>query len=82
MTNMDPELLALYPDGKVPMNPYADPDREVGVKTDQTHLWATDDFSQFLQGRPYTKFEVFAVLNHEGDVQAASDALRQRGYGE
>lgn len=64
-------MTSQYPDGKVPMNSYADPARSAGVRAEGDYLYATDDFSPFLQGRPYTKFEAFAVLKHGGDVAAA-----------
>jgi hypothetical protein len=36
----------------------------------------------FEANRPYTKFGVYAFLNHGGDFSAAARALAQQGYGE
>lgn len=34
------------------------------------------------EGKPYSKFEAYALLEHEGDYRQAAGALRELGYGE
>ena len=35
----------------------------------------------FEEGRPYSKFAAYALLEHDGDFKAAAGELRQQGYG-
>ena len=45
-------------------------------------LYCFSDRTPLPQGKPLTKFAVYAYLNHGGDFQAAAKALRKRGHGD
>jgi len=42
-------------------------------------VWSTS--TDFASETPYSRFAVYAHLNHRGDFAAAAKALKQRGYG-
>jgi hypothetical protein len=37
--------------------------------------------TEFEAGTPYSKFDAYAVLNHDGDRRAAAEALHGQGFG-
>ena len=41
----------------------------------------TPHWQPFAEGKVYTKFGAYALLNHGGDHQAAARELSRRGYG-
>ena len=38
-------------------------------------------WNNLVAPRPYSKFEAYAILNHDGDMHAASEALHSEGFG-
>jgi putative DNA primase/helicase len=57
-----------------------------GVCFSKTHKWEllkvfTSNASPFEPGGVYSKFAVYALLNHGGDFSAAAKALAHQGYG-
>ncbi len=48
--------------------------------TDRLFVHSTSA-APFDINRYYTKFQAFALFNHDGDFKAAADALRSQGYG-
>jgi hypothetical protein len=67
------------------------PHKERGWSATTGHCYGSNDadllfvFSSnatpFEDGKAYGKFRAFALLNHNGDLSAAADALAKQGYG-
>lgn len=58
----------------------------VGMITSQKNGWPlfycwSTSVAEFVPEEPYSRFAVYAILNHAGDYSAAAKALAARGYG-
>lgn len=53
-----------------------------GHATDRDRFFAFTTSTLFEAETPYTKFAVYALLNHGGDYSAAAADLRRQGYGD
>lgn len=63
------------------------PGKTFGVSATTNHAGSDKFFvfstsTQFEAGRAYSKFAVFALVEHHGDFSAAAKALRSLGYGQ
>jgi len=73
-----------YTNGEVTY--WARPGKDIGVSattnfggSDLMYVFTTS--TAFDANRSYDKFGAYAVLEHDGDFEAAAAALRQKGYG-
>lgn len=53
-----------------------------GYANDRDRLYVFSTSTTFDSETPYTKFAVYAFLNHGGDFSAAAADLRRQGYGD
>jgi putative DNA primase/helicase len=53
-----------------------------GYANDRERLYVFSTSTLFTTETPYTKFAVYALLNHGGDYSAAAADLRRQGYGD
>lgn len=77
-------LLRRHPDGKLD---WVRPGSSSRVLHATTGAKGADVFycftpnTEFIEGRPYSKFSVYTMLLHEGNYTAAAKALAEEGYG-
>lgn len=62
------------------------PDKKIGVsattgRNDADNLYVFSSSTPFAQGKPYSKFGAYALLEHGGDFSAAARDLAAQGYG-
>ena len=62
------------------------PDKQAGIsattgRNDGDNLYVFSSSTVFIQGKPYSKFGAYALLEHAGDYAAAARDLAAQGYG-